>query len=322
MTMYNAGMSRIIVSGSIAYDRIMDFSGMFAEHFIPDKAHAINLSFRAERLSLQFGGTAGNIAYNLALLGETPEIIATAGSDFSSYRSHLLLTGIDPTPIRVLTENEEMTSSAYIFTDKADNQIAAFFEGAGGHSYDTPVETEGRALAIVAAGCTTDMNSLPSYYRQRGMKYLYDPGQQIPVLTGDELSAAISGSAVLFATDHELQRILEKTGWNETELVTNAQAIVTTFGAQGSRIITAAKGALDVQAVPANAVVDSTGAGDAYRAGFIKGMLAGKPLDHCARIGSAVAAYVVEAYGTQAHRFTLDDVKHRYRSVYGEDLSL
>lgn len=320
--MYNEDMSRIIVSGSVAYDRIMDFPGLFADHFIPDKAHSINLSFQAERLSLQFGGTAGNIAYNLALLGETPEIIATTGSDFSSYRSHLLLAGIDPTPIRVMTGNEEMTASAYIFTDKADNQIAAFFPGASVHAYDTPVELEGRAFAMIAAGCTADMNMLPAYYRQHSMKYLFDPGQQINALSGEELKNAIGGSLALFATDHELQKIIEKTGWSETDLITSTQMIVTTFGSKGSRIITAAEGALDVQSVPANALVDSTGAGDAYRAGFIKGLLAGKPLDVSAKIGSTVAAFVVETYGTQSHRFTLDDVKHRYRNAYGEALDL
>src|SRR3989344_3539243 len=129
-------MSRILVSGSMAYDRIMDFAGLFSEHFMPEKLHTINLSFLVDNLSTQFGGTAGNIAYNLALLGEKPEIIATVGNDFGSYRSHLLLSGVDAKTIRIL--ESETTSAAFILTDKADNQIAAFHQGAGGTAYDTP----------------------------------------------------------------------------------------------------------------------------------------------------------------------------------------
>src|SRR3989344_4778747 len=168
-------MSRIIVSGSVAYDRIMDFDGLFSEHFMPEKLHNINLSFQIQKLSVGFGGTAANIAYNLALLGVQSDIIATVGEDFSKYRSHMLLSGIVPDSIRVL--EGEMTSSAYVFTDKADNQIAAFHMGAGGHAYDTPIDTDGKELAIVAPGCIEDMKVLPEFYRRRGFPFLYDPAQ-------------------------------------------------------------------------------------------------------------------------------------------------
>src|SRR5437773_667279 len=135
-------MSKIIVSGSLAYDRIMDYPGLFAEHVLPEKANSINLSFLVDKLSIEFGGTAGNIAYNLALLGEQPEIIASAGQDFTSYKSHQLLVGINPTTIRIL--EGVLTSSAFVFTDREDNQIAAFYPGAGSSAYDTPVNTDGR----------------------------------------------------------------------------------------------------------------------------------------------------------------------------------
>lgn len=312
-------MSRIIVSGSLAYDRIMDFAGLFAEHFMPDMLHSINLSFQVESLSVQFGGTAGNIAYNLALLGEKPEIIASAGNDFDTYRSHLLLSGVDPKSIRIL--GDQLTASAYILTDKANNQIAAFHYGAGATAYDTPVETEGRALAIIAPGCTPDMQALPAYYRQHNMKYLYDPAQQIPVLSPEMLRDGINGAQILFGSDYEYELIKQKTGWSDEEVLKHVPTVVVTYGAKGSAVMTA-QGSIKVEACPTPDVVDPTGAGDAYRAGYIKGLLVGLPSASCAQLASVAAAYVVETYGTQTHHFTLDDVKQRYKKAYGETLTL
>src|SRR3989344_5670298 len=252
-------MSKVIVSGSIAYDRIMDYPGLFADNFVADKAHSINLSFQVDRLSVEFGGTAGNVAYNLALLGEQPEIIATVGADFSQYRSHMLLAGIDPRTIREI--EGELTASAYILTDKADNQIAAFHFGGGGHAYDTPVETEGRELGI----------------------------------------------------------IMQKTGLSQEQILQLAPTIVVTFGGEGSNIISR-DGQIKVAATPAKSLLDPTGAGDAYRAGFIKGMFWGLSVQSCGQLASCVAAYAVETYGTQTHKFTLAELAERYASVYCEKL--
>ena len=312
-------MSKVIVSGSLAYDRIMDFNGLFADHFVPDKLHSINLSFLVEKMSVEFGGTAGNIAYNLALLGEQPEIIATAGADFGSYRSHLLLSGVDPTTIRFL--EGELTSSAIVLTDKADNQIAAFHPGAGRHDYDTPVETAGRALAIIAPGHIADMTAFPDYYRRKGLKYLYDPGQAIPALSSDNLKDGLSGASVLFASDYEFGLIAQKTGWTEGAVLEHVPTIAITFGQQGSRIVTR-EGEVRVNAAPVKDASDPTGAGDAYRAGFIKGLIAGFPLQSCAQLGSVIAAYAVEIYGTQTHRFTKEDVIARYKDAYGDKIVL
>ncbi|KKW20115.1 MAG: Sugar kinase, ribokinase [Parcubacteria group bacterium GW2011_GWA2_51_10] len=312
-------MSNVIVSGSLAYDRIMDYNGLFADHFVPDKIHSISLSFTVDRMSVEFGGTAGNIAYNLALLGEKPAIIATAGTDFGSYKSHLLLSGIDPTTIRIV--EGEMTSSAVVLTDKADNQIAAFHPGAGGHAYDTPVETDGRVLAIIAPGCISDMTSLPDYYRRKGLKYLYDPGQQILSLSSENLQDGLTGAHILFASDYEFGLIAQKTGWAEGTILEHVSTIVVTYGAEGSRIVTR-EGETRVAAAPVKDAIDPTGAGDAYRAGFVKGMLRDLPYTSCAKLGSIVASYAVEAYGTQTHRFTLDDVAARYKSAYGEKVAL
>ncbi|HEY4526304.1 MAG TPA: carbohydrate kinase family protein [Candidatus Paceibacterota bacterium] len=310
-------MSKVIVVGSVAYDRIMDYPGLFADNFIADKVHAINLSFQVDRLSVEFGGTAGNIAYNLALLGEQPEIIATVGADFSQYRSHLLLAGIDPRTIREI--EGELTASAFILTDRADNQIAAFHFGAGGHAYDTPVETEGRALAIVGPGCIADMMAMPPYFRRQGLRYLYDPGQAIPALTAEALKDGLNGAQILIASDYELSMIMRKTGLSQEQILQLVPTMVVTFGGDGSHIITK-EGETKVAPTPAKVLQDPTGAGDAYRAGFIKGMFWGLSMQSCGQVASCVAAYAVETYGTQTHKFTLAELSERYASVYGEKL--
>ncbi len=312
-------MSKILVSGSIAYDRIMDYAGLFSEHIMIDKLHAINLSFQVESLSMQFGGCAGNIAYNLALLAEEPQIIGTAGSDFGNYRGHMMSSGVDPTSIRVL--DSDFTSSAYILTDKADNQIAAFHAGAGKNAYDTLVETEGRALAIISPGCVPDMRDLPAYYRKQNLKYIYDPGQQIPALSADILKDGINGASVLIGSDYEYSLIQQKTGWNEAEILKHVPTIIVTYGGKGSDLITA-EGKKHIDACPAQSVVDPTGAGDAYRAGYIKGLLLGLPAEACAEVGSVVAAYAVETYGTQTHHFSKEDVVNRYKKTYGGTITL
>jgi len=297
----------------------MDFSGLFADHFMPDKLHAINLSFMVDKLSVQFGGTAGNIAYNLALLEEEPEIISTAGNDFGSYKTHLLRSGVNVNSIRILEDRP--TAAAFILTDKADNQIAAFHYGAGEIAYDTSPETEGVALAIVAPGCIPDMRDLPAYYRQRRLKYAYDPAQQIPVLDPEVLKDGILGAHILFGSDYEYALIKQKTGLSDAEILAHVPTVVVTYGAQGSDIMTAA-GTTRVKACPAKEVVDPTGAGDAYRAGFVKGMFKGVPLTSCAQLASTVAAFVVESYGTQNHRFTLDELGKRYTEAYKERFPL
>ena len=308
-------MSRVLVSGSLAYDRIMDYDGLFADHFVADKLHSINLSFQINNLSIGFGGTAGNIAYNLALLGVQSEIIATAGEDFSKYHSHMLLSGIVANSIPIL--EGEMTSSAYVFTDKSDNQIAAFHMGAGGHPYDSPIDTNGKDLAIVAPGCIADMQVLPEVYRKRGFPYLYDPAQAITALSGEDLRAGMSGAKVLFGSDYEFGLMAQKTGWIENAMLEHVPTLVITLGAGGSRIVTR-DGEMKVKAAPVKSTTDPTGAGDAYRAGFMKGMLLNLSFEQCAKLASVAATYTIEAYGTQTHKFTLDEFKERYREAYGE----
>ncbi len=312
-------MSKILVSGSIAYDRIMDFDGYFKDHFLQDKLHSLSISFQVGDVSENFGGTAGNIAYNLALLGLEPKIIATAGSDFERYRAHLKKHKIDATTVRI--EQKGLTSSAYVMTDKQDNQIAAFSMGAGGIPYQPLLPTEGAACAIIGAGCIQDMKALPDHYRRAKLQYLYDPGQAIPALSADDLRDGITGASIVFTNDYECSLITVKTGWDEPHIVEHAQMLVITYGEKGSRIVTK-EGVHQIPAVEVADAIDPTGAGDAYRAGFIAGFLNGLTPDRSAKIGSTVAAYAVEKYGTQNHQFTPAELKDRYESVYGEKLSL
>ena len=312
-------MSRILVSGSLAYDRIMDFPGYFRDHFLPDKLHNINISFGVETFAENFGGTAGNIAYNLALLGLQPKIISTAGSDFDRYARHLQALNVDLSSVHV--DMRALTSTAYVITDKSDNQIAAFSSDAGNEPYVPLPETEDCGCAVIGAGCVEDMRVLPEHYRSRNIPYLYDPGQQIPALSDEDLRRGISNAAVVFGNDYEMGLMMQKTGWDEKTLLDKTQVIISTYGEKGSRILTRT-GEAFVKSVRARDAIDPTGAGDAYRAGYLVGFTRGLPPDKCAQIGATTAVYAVEHYGTQNHVFTPADIKARYEETYKEPLVL
>jgi len=296
----------------------MDFPGHFRDHFLAHKLHTINVSFAVDGVEENFGGTAGNIAYNLMLLGHEPQILSTAGSDFAAYRKYLDEKGISTGSIHI--DTSELTSSAYIITDKADNQIAAFSFGAGKAAYGKLPDIGSAACAIIGAGNPYDMRALPAQYRENGVPYFYDPAQEIPILSADDLREGIEGAAGLFGNDYEIDLIMQKTGWNEKELCGRTPLVIVTLGESGSRIM--GKEGERVKAVHVSEVLDPTGAGDAYRAGFIAGYLAEQPPRICAQIGSTVAAYAVEQYGTQNHHFTLPELKKRYEEAYGETLAM
>ncbi len=312
-------MYRILVSGSLAYDRIMNFPGHFKDHFVAEKLHNINVSFAVKAFTENFGGTAGNIAYNLGLLQKEPSIIATAGPDFDRYITHLQKVGVDTASVQI--DKDGATSSAFIVTDQGNNQIAAFAMASGGHQYIPLPSTEGVKAAIIGAGCIEDMTQLPPYYRSKEVQYFYDPGQQIPTLSGDQLRDGITGTEGVFANDYELSLIKQKTGWSESDIVKRARALIVTFGERGSRVITRNE-STDVHAVHVSKVIDPTGAGDAYRAGFLAGIFAGSSLENAARLGSVVASYAVEHYGTQNHRFTTEELEARHLATYKEKPAL
>ncbi len=296
----------------------MDYAGNFTDSFKADKLHTLSVSFQVERIKEDFGGCAGNIAYNLKLLGEEPEMVATAGSDFGRYAEYLRKLGISPDSIHI--NPSDLTSVAHIVTDRANNQIAAFAMAAGATVYGEMPEGDFKC-GVLGAGCVPDTVEIAGYAKARGIKYYIDAGQALPAFSSGDLSSVITGAAGLFCNDYELSLTQEKTGWNESALLERTPLLVVTLGAQGSRIVTKG-GAIEVSAVPIERLVDPTGAGDAHRAGFIKGIISGLSLKECGQLASTVAAYAVEQQGTQNHRFTIPELKTRYAAAYGEPVAL
>ncbi|WP_428559641.1 MAG: carbohydrate kinase family protein [Solidesulfovibrio sp. DCME] len=307
---------RILVSGSLAYDRIMSFPGSFADHILPEKIHILNVCFLVEGLEEKFGGTAGNIAYCLKLLGEDPTIVASAGKDFAAYEAWLRHCGLSLQGIRRI--GGEFTAGAYITTDRSDNQITGFNPGAMKHTADYPVDDTDPAdtIAIVAPGNLQDMQDFPRRYKAKGIPVMVDPGQNITAFSGEQLTEMLTGATYLISNDYELQLIENATKLTLAEIKARAGVVITTLGENGS-LIRQGETETHIAPCPVAEVQDPTGAGDAYRAGFIKGLIMGKAPADAAKLGSVSAAYAVEKHGTQEHQFTWDDFLARYASVFG-----
>lgn len=303
------------ISGSLAYDRIMDFPGKFQDHILPEKIHIINVSFTVNGMKEKFGGTAGNIAYNLALLGEKPLILATAGKDFAVYEQWLQKHQLSLTGIRKIPD--EFTACAYITTDEADNQITGFNPGA--MKFPSLYSFNGLApddnLAIISPGCIEDMRCYSRFFKEQKIPYIFDPGQSIPALSSDDMMNMITGAQILVSNDYELEMIKKGTGWNKNDILQRTPTVITTLGEHGS-ILTANGNEIKIRAARAATLHEPTGAGDAYRAGMIKGLLMKKSLLESAQMGSTCASYVVEKHGTQEHQFTLDEFWKRYRENF------
>ncbi|MFZ5448117.1 MAG: carbohydrate kinase family protein [Thermodesulfobacteriota bacterium] len=307
----------IFVSGSLAYDRIMDFPGRFVDHILPEKIHILNVCFMVNGLTERFGGTAGNIAYNLALLGESPYILATAGGrDFGPYREWLKQLGLPLAGIKEIPQ--EFTAGAYITTDLSDNQITGFNPGAMKYTSDYSFDglDAASALAIVAPGSLDDMLAYSRFYKDRGVHYIFDPGQSIPAWGGDALREMVTGSHALIVNDYELEMFRQKTGLGVPDLLDLTPHLITTRGEQGSLLQTSS-GNEEIPAIPPRQVLDPTGAGDAYRAGLLKGLALGLSWGDAARMGAVLASFSVEQQGTQEHRLTITEFWDRYAATLG-----
>jgi adenosine kinase len=308
----------IYISGSLAYDRIMTFQDKFSNHLLPEKLHILNVCFLVNDLEEKFGGTAGNIAYSLALLKEDATILATAGNDFGRYQEWLSRHGLNQSGIKIV--DDLPTASAYITTDQADNQITAFNPGAMGVSTNGefselgPQDT-GNSLAIVSPGNLEDMQKYPRRYREMKLPYIFDPGQNIPAFSGEQLLEMISGADMLIANDYELSLIMGSTGKTKAELLNLTRTIVTTLGEEGA-LIHDQDGETRIEAVKVKKPVDPTGCGDAFRAGLLKGLRNQTTLQEAARMGATCASFCVEKNGTQEHTFTLDEFWTRYNATY------
>jgi adenosine kinase len=305
----------IIVSGSLAYDRIMDFPGHFSDHILPGKIHVLNVCFQVNGMREKFGGTAGNIAYSLSLVGEKPIISAAIGHDYHRYFDWMAKNGISTEGIKII--RDEFTAGAYITTDLADNQITGFNPGAMKYSssldFDklNPEDT----IAIVSPGNLQDMVNYPRVCKQRGIGYIFDPGQSLPVLDAGDVADAIDGCRILISNDYELEMIMNKTALDKKDLIRRAGTVIVTLGEKGSQIITA-DGEINIPVVKPRKVEDPTGAGDAYRGGLISGLVRGKDIEQSARIGSVCASFAVECYGTQEYRFSPEDFEERLKGAY------
>jgi len=302
----------IIVSGSLAYDRIMDFPGHFSDHILPGKIHVLNVCFQVNGMREKFGGTAGNIAYALSLVGEKPTISAAIGHDYHRYFDWMAKNGISTDGIKII--KDEFTAGAYITTDLADNQITGFNPGAMKYSSSldfanlNPEDT----IAIVSPGNLEDMVNYPRVCKQRGIGYIFDPGQSLPVLAAADVAEAIDGCRILISNDYELEMIMNKTALDKKDLIRRAGTVIVTLGEKGSQIITA-KGETNIPVVKPRTVEDPTGAGDAYRGGLISGLVRGKDIEQSARLGSVCASFAVECYGTQEYRFSPEEFEERLK---------
>ncbi len=300
----------IIVSGSLAYDRIMDFPGHFSDHILPEKIHMLNVSFTVNGMKEKFGGTAGNIAYGLSLLGESPTVVATIGQDYQRYYKWLAQNHISCDHIRII--EDEFTAGAYITTDRADNQITGFNPGAMKYpsSFDFDGADPKDTVAIISPGNLQDMAGYSQTCKAKGIPYIFDPGQSLPMWQGLDLVQCIQGSRILISNDYELDLITSKTGLDRRGLLRLTDTIITTLGEMGSHVVTKG-GEVHIATVKPRQVVDPTGAGDAYRAGLIKGLVYGESIERSARMGAVCASFCIECYGTQEYRFTVEEFRER-----------
>jgi len=306
----------VVVTGSIAYDYLMTFPGYFKEHILPEQIAKLSVSFLVDSMRKQRGGCAPNIAYNLALLGERPLVMGTAGQDFADYGTWLNEHGVDTSA--VVEVPDEFTSSFFVSTDRENNQIASFYIGAMAHARDLSfVNLKTRVdLAIISPNDPEAMCKYPRECKALGIPYIYDPSQQIIRLSGDDLREGIDGSRMLIVNDYEFEMIRNKTGLSEEQVLCCTATLIVTRGGEGSTIWTNGK-RLDIPTVKPLHVADPTGVGDAYRAGIIKGMSLGLPWDVIGRMGSLAATYVLEQPGTQNHSYTWDEFVARYRESFG-----
>ncbi len=308
----------ILLTGSIAYDYLMRFPGRFSDHFITEDLHQISLSFLVDEMTKHWGGVAANIAYTLALLGAKPKLMGTAGRDFPDYRAHLEAVGVDTSTVRQI--DAVFTASFFANTDLDNNQIASFYSGAMAHAaeYSLADAYPGTPdLVVISPNAPSAMSKLAQECRDRGIRFIYDPSQQVPRLTGDELKRDMEGAHVMVVNAYEAGIISKKTGYSIDDLRRIIDVLVITQGKKGSYIYMNGD-RLEVPVFPEAVMREPTGVGDAYRAGLIRGISMGWDWELSALVGSLAATYVLEQVGTQNHRFTLRDFVDRFRTAFDD----
>lgn len=307
---------KLIVTGSIAFDYLMSFPGKFTEHLLPEHFSRVSLSFLVDSMDKRRGGCAPNIAYTLALLGERPLLMGTAGQDFGDYRRWLDAAGIDTSLVKEI--DGKFTASFFCNTDEANNQIASFYTGAMAHAAELSFRTVERpGLVIISPNDPAAMVQYAEECRTLGIPYMFDPGQQCARMSGDEIRDGLVGAALVICNDYEFELIRQKTGLNEADVLALAGVLIVTKGEHGSSVMTPGR-QVDVPAVTPTRIADPTGVGDAYRGGFMKGLALGVGHDVCAQLGSVAATYALEHLGGSSHAYTRQEFVARYEAHFGQ----
>ncbi len=309
----------VLITGSIAYDYIMQFPGFFKDHILPGKIENISVSFLVDSMKKQRGGVATNIAYNLALLGERPRIMATVGQDFGDYRKWLEANNVDTSAIVEIPD--DFTASFFVSTDGSQNQIAMFYTGAMAHAHTLSFKQHARGdkvdLVVISPNDPRAMVQYVRECKELRLPYIYDPSQQIIRLNGEELADGVRGSTMTIVNEYEFEMLKNKTGWSGEKVAAETQTLIVTLGERGSQICAEGE-SINIPIVPARRQADPTGVGDAYRAGIIKGYLRKLPWETIGQLGSLAATYVLEEYGTQNHRYSLQEFSQRFREAFGD----
>lgn len=307
-----------LICGSLAFDTIMVFPGHFKNEILPDKVHMLNVSFTVPEMRKEFGGCAGNIAYSLKLLGGQGTPMGTVGRDFQPYANWLEQHGIDTRFVRVIEDT--YTAQAYITTDLDDNQITAFHPGAMGLSHTQAVSDEdGFTLGAVSPDGRDGMLEHARQFADKGVPFLFDPGQGMPLFNGEELREFIEAANWVAVNEYEAEMLSKRTGWSLEQMRERVEALIVTRGAEGSSIYTETQ-RLDVPSATPSALADPTGCGDAYRAGLLYGLMRGMDWETTGRIASLLGAIKIERPGTQNHHFTPDSFRARFKKEFGHVL--
>lgn len=310
----------ILITGSLAFDLIMDFPGKFLEHIDVTKLHILNVSFLVESLKKERGGNSANMAFTLSLLGMDTAILSSAGNDFAPYDKFLKENGIDSSEIKII--EGDFTATAMIMTDKSDNQISAFYPGAMNQNINLSLKNlKNKAdFAVITPDLPGAMAKFAKECRELQLPYLFDPGMQLPALSNEQLKGGIEGAEILIGNDYEMGVIKKRLFMTELDLLSKVKILITTLGERGSIIQTRTQ-EFTIVAVRTDNVFDPTGAGDAYRAGFLAGYLRDFDLKTCGQMGSVASCYAIEQYGTTNHKFSIPEFKKRYKENFGEEIN-
>lgn len=307
-------MKKIAVTGSLAFDYIMDFPESFEENIMPEKLKTLSVSFLAKNFTKNFGGVAGNIAYTLSLLKQNPIIVASGGgNDFDPYTAHLRENNVDDSSIHIVMN--EFTANMFMITDKNNCQIAGFYPGAMANDQNVKLSSIQADFAVIAPTVPEAMDNFITEAQKLQIPYLFNPAQQIPRLSSDSLKKGIEKATILIGNDYEISLIQKKTGLTIDAIRKKVDILVTTLGEKGSHIEQNGK-KITVGIAKPKQIVDPTGAGDAYIGGFLAGYLGELPLKECGEMGATAASFAIENYGTQRHSFSRSEFDARHNKAF------